>query len=84
MVDELEGDFSSIKHSIDMNKYEYPTVILAMDSLKYAGGGNPYVLLRYDSQTIFQHTRGQVSGPKVADPINENKQVNNQLCFNQK
>ena len=32
----------------------------------------------------FSHTHGQVSGSKNVNPINVNKKVNNQQCFNEK
>ena len=46
---------------------------------KPVGEENPYVWFGCDSQTICNHTQGQVSGSIIYDPIESNKQVNNQL-----
>ena len=66
------------KQSIEANNYEHPAGTLATTFHKPAGGANLYVRLGYVPHKIFNHTRGQVSGPMNADPINANKQVNNQ------
>ena len=55
-----------------------------MDFHKTVRVENAYVWSGFVPQTILSHTRDPFLGSKDADPINANKQVNNQQCFNEK
>ena len=45
---------------------------------KPAGEANLYVRFGYGPLTIYNHTRGKVLGSTNDDPVNANKQTNNQ------
>ena len=66
------------KQSIEANKSEHPTWTLTTTFHKPEGGANMYVRFVYVPQKSFIHTQGKVSVSMNADPINANKQVNNQ------
>ena len=57
-------------NSVEANRYEHPTVILATTFYKPVGEANQYVRFVYGPLTIFNHTWGQVSVSMINDPVN--------------
>ena len=74
----LKDILDQAKQSIADNNSEHKTSTLATTFHKPVGRENPYVWFGYSPQTIFNHTRRQVSGSMNSDPINANKQLSNQ------
>ena len=77
MNKEIERSFISSK-AIEANNYEHPEGTLITAFHKPAGEANKFVRFGYGPQTIFNHTRGKLSGSMNTYPINANKQEDNQ------
>ena len=67
------------KQSIEVNDKLQTTRTLAKTLLEPTGEENLYVQFVYVQQKICNHTQGQVLVSMNTDPINTNKQINNQL-----
>ena len=68
-------DLFTATQSIDYEICNNTTGNLATTFLNTAGEANKYVWFGYVPQTIFYHTRGQVSGSINYDPVNTKKRL---------